>query len=227
MKFFTNRKTQEKIKKSRKERSENRLVELGIEFNPNLPVTIKNESDKVRSSKEIRSKIVSLWEVVNIARGSKDSNRDESIDFLKDAQLWSSLSPVEQNFLINNENSEQEVIDFTWRTEVLKVLYWSINELTSLDAPIEDKTLVDASDKVIGKYSSLEKFLNESNQRPTTEILDEADFLYRLHWCSRGKRRNKQGVPNHYNQSVIMERDFALRWITNPNLKWDEITLDT
>ncbi|WP_027421417.1 DUF4272 domain-containing protein [Crocinitomix catalasitica] len=227
MKFFTNSKTQEKNKKSRKERSENRLAALGIDFNPNLPATIENESDKIRCSKEIRSKIVSLWEVVNIARGIKGSNRDESVDFLKDVQLWSSLSPIEQNFLVDNKSSEQDIIDLTWRTEVLKVLYWSINELPSLDDPVEDNTLVDLSDKVIGKYPSLEKFLNESNQRASKETLDEADFLYRLHWCSRGERRNKQGVPNHYNQSVIAERDFALRWITNPNLKWDEITLDT
>jgi hypothetical protein len=227
--FNVFKKKESKLKSplSRKERSENRLAELGITFNPNLPVTNESDSTAIRNSKEIASKIISLWEVVNIASKTKDSNRGESIEFLKDVKLWGSLSTLDQEFLINEEHSKQRIIDMTWRTEVLKVLYWSLNEIPSLDEPIEGGSLVSVSDRVLKNYPSLNSFLNKTKMRPQKEILDESDFIYRLHWSSRQHRRKEQNVPSNYNYSIIKERDFALRWLTDSQLNWDEITLDT
>jgi len=212
---------------SRKERSENRLAELGIAYNSNLPSTIEKDLVDIRNVKEVSSKIICLWEVVNIASKTKDSNRGESIEFLKDVKLWDFLSPLDQEFLSIENQTKQRVIDMTWRTEVLKVLYWSLNEIQSLGEPVEDESVVNISDKVLEKYPSLETFLHQTELRSTKEILDESDFIYRLHWSSRQHRRKEQNVPSNYNYSVIKERDFALRWLTEPNLKWDEITLDT
>lgn len=212
---------------SRKELSESRLEKLGIIYNNNLPFTIEKDEVIIRDAKEVSSKIVSLWEVVNIANESNNSSRTESIEFLKDKDLWESLSPFDQEFLISDKHSEQRIIDMTWRTEVLKVLFWSLNEVPSLGKPIEDGSLVKISRKVQRKYNSMDSFLNFTKLRPTKEIFNEADFIYRLHWCSREHRRNNQNVPSSYNYSVIRERDFALRWLTNPILKWDEISLDT
>ncbi|MCH2231334.1 MAG: DUF4272 domain-containing protein [Crocinitomicaceae bacterium] len=212
---------------NRKERSENRLAKLGISYNSNLPLTIEKDSVAIRNVEEVSSKIICLWEVVNIASKTKDSNRSESIEFLKDVKLWNFLSPLDQEFLTTKNHSKQRIIDMTWRTEVLKVLYWSLNEISSLGDPIEDDTLVSVSDKTLEKYPSLDSFLDRTKLRSTKEILDESDFIYRLHWSSREHRRKQQNVPSNYNYSVIRERDFAFRWLTDPSLKWDEITLDT
>ena len=40
-------------------------------------------------------------------------------------------------------------------------------------------------------------------------------------------RRKQQNIPLNYSYSVIRERDFAFRWLTSPDVNWDEITLDT
>ena len=83
------------------------------------------------------------------------------------------------------------------------------------------------SDKIYSKFPSIKDYLNQTKLKPITEILDEADFIYRLHWCSKDHRRKKQGVPSKYNYSVIKERDFAFRWLTSPKENWDEISLNT
>lgn len=113
---------------SRKKRSENRLTELGISYNPNLPLTNEKYSVEIRNVKEVSSKIICLWEVVNIANNVKDSNRSESIDFLKGLGLWDSLSLFNHEFLTNENQTKQRIIDIIWRTEVLKVLYWSLKK---------------------------------------------------------------------------------------------------
>lgn len=217
---------QKRNKNSRKERSENRLTELGIKYNPNLPVTIENNSSNIRSAKEIASKIVALWEVVNAAQ-VKDSSRQKSIEFLKDVELWDSLSPLDQEFLTKEKHTKQKIINMSWRTEVLKVLYWALGELSSLGIPEEEGRLSILSDKVNEKYGALDPFLNQTKLRSKEEILDESDFIYRLHWCSKRHRREEQHVPPNYNYSVIVERDFALRWLTDPELNWDDVSLDT
>ena len=211
----------------RKQISENRLADIGIRYNPNLPVTYENDSVNIRTPQEIASRIICLWEVVNNANGSKQASKKLSCNFLKDVGLWNNLSPLEQKFLSNSKTNPQQIIDFTWRTEVLKVLYWVLKEIETLGKPIEDKNIYDVNDETIKKFPSIESFLNTTTLRPTKEILDEADFTYRLHWCSREHRRKKQGVPKKYNYSVIKERDFAFSWLTNPSIRWDEISLDT
>lgn len=212
---------------SRKEISENRLANLGISYNPNLPLTYESDDVILRDSKEITTRIVVLWEIVNVASNLKGADRNESVKFLKDVDLWDFLSPQEKRFLSTSDHEKQLIINLTWQTEILKVLYWSINEIASLGEPIEDYTLVDISEITVKKYPSIESFINQTTTRATKDILDEADFIYRLHWCSRKHRRKNQGVPSRYNYSVIRERDFAFRWITNPKENWDNITLDT
>ncbi|WP_289056130.1 DUF4272 domain-containing protein [Carboxylicivirga marina] len=227
MRFFKKKVDKHKKPTSRKEFSENRLADLGILYNPNLPLTHETSDVIIRDSKEITSRIVVLWEVVNVASKFKGADRKESVKFLKDVDLWNCLSQKEKKFLSTTDHEKQRIIDLTWQTEILKVLYWSINEIPSLGEPIEDKSLVDISEMTFKKYPSLEKFINQTKIRTTEEILDEADFIYRLHWCSRNHRRKNQGVPSKYNYSVIRERDFAFRWITDPKENWDNITLDT
>lgn len=227
LKLFKNKVAKHEPAYTRKQRSENRLAELRISYNPNLPETIEDNTSKIRTSSEIASKIVSLWEIVNIANKVKKSSRRESIAFLKDVKLWSSLSRKEQDFLSRPNPNKQQIIDLSWRTEVLKVLYWALNEISILGDPLEDLSLIELSEKLIEKYPTIESFINNTQLRPKNEILDEADFTYRLHWSARSHRRKKQGVPSKYNYSVIVERDFAFRWITNPQSEWDEITLDT
>lgn len=227
MRFFKKTVDKHENPNSRKEVSENRLADLGISFNPNLAMTHETNDLMLRDAKEIASRIVVLWEVVNVASKFKGADRNESVKFLKDVDLWDALSPLEKRFLSTIHHKKQRLIDLTWQTEIIKVLYWSLHEIPSLGEPIEDNTVVDISEKSIKKYPTIENFLTQTKVRKTAEILDEADFMYRLHWCSRAHRRKNQGLPSRYSYSVIRERDFAFRWITDPTENWDSITLDT
>ena len=212
--------------KTRKERSENRLLDLGIDYNPHLPeITI--ESHKIRSAKEVASKVIATWEVINVAQNTIDSDRKESVEFLKDIELWNYLSPNEQIFLSKTHHDRQTVIDFSWKTEAIKALYWALDDLDSLGEPTEDDSLQKLSDSVYSKHSEIDEYFKHIKLRADSEIFDEADFIFRLHWSSRSHRSREMGVPKTYNYSVISERDFALRWLIDSSTNWDEISLDT
>lgn len=211
---------------NRKERSENRLLDLGIDFNPDLP-PIAGHTDKFRSPQEIASKVLATWEVINIAQNAKDSDRKESVEFLKEIDLWKFLSPNEQWFLIKNRHDNQTVINQRWKTEAIKVFYWSLKELSHLGEPTEDDSLPRLSERVYSKHPTIDHYFEQVKLRSKYEILDEADYIYRLHWSSRPHRAQKMGVPSEYNYSVIRERDFAFRWLTNVDSNWDDISLDT
>lgn len=212
---------------SRKQRSENKLADFGIVYPKDLPNTIERDTVNIRSSVEIARKIIALWEVVNIAYKPSKAARKEAVQMLHDFEVWEALSKQDQDFLQQSKHSPQVIIDRKWRTEVLNVLYWTLGEVRDLGKPIEDQSVYDVSDLMVQKYPGVDEFIKGVKLRPKSEILDEADFMYRLHWCAKDHRRKKQRVPSSYNLSVIRERDFALRWVTNPYEDWDDISLDT
>lgn len=223
IKFFK-RKTTEF---NRKKNSENQLSNLGIKYNPGLPITYENNDITLRSPKEIAAKTVSLWFLINLTNDPSSENKKDTLGLIKQFGLLDTVSTCDLEFLTNNNHSEQDIIDLTWRTETIKTLYWALNLIPNLGTPIEDESVYNISEDIVEKYPSPEVFISNAKLRSKEEILNETDFIYRLHWASRPHRRSDQNVPANYDYSVIRERDFALRWITNPNIDWDEITLDT
>lgn len=212
--------------RTRKERTENRLLDLGIDYNPHLPA-ILDDNDRIRLPKEVASKVIATWEVINVAQNTNDSGRKESVEFLKEIEMWTFLSRGEQKFLTKTQHDKQTVINYSWKTEAIKVLYWALDELPNLGAPSEDNSLQKLSDSVYSKHQTLNAYFEQIKLRRKDEILDEADFYYRLHWSSRPHRSKEMGVPKKYTYSVIRERDFAFRWLIDLDSKWDDISLDT
>ena len=73
-----------------------------------------------------------------------------------------------------------------------------------------------------------DRFVAEANLRPTAELLDAADLLYRYHWAVRdAKFRGSAPLPT-LNPDVVVEWHYALNWLIGYNqLEWDEMSTDT
>ena len=63
---------------------------------------------------------------------------------------------------------------------------------------------------------------------PETEILDEADLIYRYNWVCVDSRVNDKTPPAGLNGGVAYERHRALNWlICYLDLAWDDVRTDT
>jgi hypothetical protein len=76
--------------------------------------------------------------------------------------------------------------------------------------------------------ASIEQFIKKAELRPLSEILDEADLIYRYSWAVVDARVNGQPPPANLNQGVVYERHYALNWLIGyMDQDWDEVTTDT
>jgi hypothetical protein len=70
-------------------------------------------------------------------------------------------------------------------------------------------------------------FVAEAKRRATQEILDMADYYYRLHWAAI-ELRLKEKKSDLLDEGIIRERHRALNWLIGYlNQEWDDVTTDT
>ena len=136
------------------------------------------------------------------------------------------MTPREQAFLLNPTPPEPERIQFLWHYECLWVLLWALGHVDSLGMPSKVCDVRQAVKLVTGTPTDV--FVSKSNLRPATEILDEADFIYRCHWIVNNAQQNGEAIPGGLDPGVVIERHIALNWLTcHHSQAWDEVTPDT
>lgn len=207
----------------RKLKTEKYLKEIGIAFIEHLP-TIEEESETVlRTAQEIAKRIIVLSYLCYI--GEVEEDKPDVIKYLKKEKLWDSVSPMEKSqFLTTSKFEEQELINITWRVECIWVLLWAINKIQELELPTVEIQIGDFIELLPDFLETSKHFIETSQLRDKSEIIDQSDLLYRLHWAAKNDKSHKLPI----NRSMIQERHYAINWITcYENLDWDEITVDT
>lgn len=207
----------------RKERSEAQLIALGVPVNKWLPAIDSDAQAVIRKPDEVAKRAIVLFNLVAVGYGVA---RSEAVQVLKNHGLWASVSASEREFFENESPPHQEVVNATWRVEALWVLLWSLGLIESLELPTDlcDVQVVQAT---IPKMSEIQDFVASASLRSKSEILDEADFIYRVHWATRDASIKGEKIPGNFNNSVVIERHYALNWLTLYAEEWDEITTDT
>ena len=75
--------------------------------------------------------------------------------------------------------------------------------------------------------TSTDIFIGRSDLRPLTEILDEADLVYRCHWAVKEAYARGEQPPAGLDRGVVIERHIALNWLrTYHSQSWDNVTPD-
>ncbi|MGJ8641047.1 MAG: DUF4272 domain-containing protein [Opitutaceae bacterium] len=189
-----------------------------------LPVIEDSKTSNFRSKREIAERLIGCT-IAAVAGETGDQELARQLIESFSAKAW--MTPKEREFIDQKMESQQERVQFSWRYERVWVLLWSLGYIESLEYPpsICDVPLLIGNIK--GK--SVDELVESAKIRSQSEILDEADFIYRLHWAVTEERVNKSFIlPDSIERGVVMERHAALNWLVGyMNQSWDDITTDT
>lgn len=208
----------------RKENNEQYLKTLGIPVNPHLPHVESENEAKFRNPEEVAKRALVLYALISVAH---QADRELAVSWLKNEDLWQSVSPKEKAFLENSTTPEREVIEASWRVESLWTLLWSLGKVEELGLPKElcDSDLIQQI--MPEPEMPIAQFINQASLRPPSEILDATDLIYRIHWADVDARLNNRETPGGLYAGIIYERHYTLNWLTWYAKDWDDIITDT
>jgi hypothetical protein len=222
--IFKNKKSfQPRTAIQRKLETEKYLKSIGIQINEHLPLIEEEHEVQIRTAQEITKRILILT-YLNYFKDVPESKKNV-IEFLKSQQLWNSVSDTEHKYF-DNELSEQDEINISWRTEAIWLLLWTIRKVENLELPKEQVIVDEILDKLPDFMSDCNEFIEQSEIRTKSEILDISDLIYRLHWATR-ENELKRRKPLLVDSSIVEERHYAINWVTYHEDNWDDITTDT
>jgi len=218
-------KDNQKTAEQRKKETEKLLRTLNIPYIDHLPFIEEESEAKIRTAQEIAERILILIYLCYVSDVSDD--REKVIDFLKISLLWDKVSPEEKKLYQKEKLSRREKINTSWRSEAVWLLLWTINKVDKLELPTEQIEISEILSRLPEFFDDPKEFIETAIVRPTTEILDISDLMYRLHWATRNADLDHQPMPANLNSSVIYERHYAINWVTYYADEWDEVTTDT
>ena len=208
----------------RKEATNKYLKKKRIPILKSLPFVDDYTVAQFRESKDVASKTVVLFGLLYVAHNEKTPQ--EIISYFKKYNLWDFVSPEEREYLEKSKRSNEENNQITWRIECINILLWSIGKFEKLDFPTAMCDFSEYKDLPNIKKDPTE-WIEKARLRNTEEILNETDLIYRIHWAVRDASLNGKKIPGNINQDVVIERHFALNWLTMYQEEWDNITTDT
>jgi hypothetical protein len=200
-----------------------KLVEsLNIPVSESLPVIEDSKSIKPRSTKEIAKRAIAV--AVAAVKG-EGMPYDEVMGIVKEWGITSYFSHEELAFINKINVTDQERLKYAWRYEGLDVLLWALGYKTDLPAPNQICNVKDDMGIIVNNKGIL--LIKNSKVRSINEILDMADYYYRLHWSAIELRLNDKSSES-INEEIIMERHYALNWLIRyMDQEWDDISTDT
>jgi hypothetical protein len=208
---------------SRKERSEILLRAEGVPINKPLPVIETERETKHRTKDEIAYRALALLVVAVKGEGLDQPTVDRIV---KDYGLESRFTPKERIFIKNALPSQHDRIQFAWRYEAAWTLLWALGYVEMLEKP---SGICDVP-RAVGfmQERKASQFVADAKLRPLSEILDQADRIYRYHWAVVDARINGRKPLPGIEPGVTLERHYALNWLIGyMEQEWDDISTDT
>ena len=198
----------------RKRNSEKRLASLGIVLTDQLPA-LENEDDVTfKSARQIARRILVLSYLNCVAYDP--SLQQEVMLFLIREKIWDEASEKEKTLFHKLKLSEDEMAEIQWRAESIWIMLWALHKVNTLDFPLKEVNPEEIFPLLPGFFESTHDFVNTAQTRDHAEILDEADFTFRLTWAMREASQRDQTLPD-INGFVAYERYLALNWMIGLN----------
>lgn len=207
----------------RKDRSIAILNAEEVPYIENLPVIASEAQAEMRTEEEVELRALCLTIVAAKGEGIEQSLID---DLVADFGLEQHFTPDELAFINNEQPTQQERVNFSWRYESAWVMFWALGFLDELPRPDRIADVPALVDIVVD--NTTESFQEEAQLRSASEILDSADLIYRYNWAATDARINNREMPAGLNASVIYERHYSLNWLMGyMGQEWDDVTTDT
>ncbi|MFJ7362527.1 DUF4272 domain-containing protein [Peribacillus frigoritolerans] len=212
-----------KSSKKRKKISEKILKTLKVPLNKHLPLTENEEEVSLRTKEEIIDRIISLAVVSAKAMEAPPEKIEEFIERYNANELF---TEEEQKFLMKKHPNQNELIKYSWKLECIWLLLWSVNLVSDIEVPADTCNAEYVFETVF--LHSKQELLDKSSLKPTSDILDSLDFIYRAHWAVREAQINHLEVPSSLDEGVVYERHYTLNWLVNyMDQEWEELSTDT
>ena len=207
----------------RRERSNKILEKYNVPINKDLPTIIDDREVNMRTTEEIATRFIALLWVALKA----DSIEEEAVKgFIERYNIKNDLTAKERVFIQNSKPTESQTVESIWRYESAWVLLWALGYVDELSYPNDICNISVLIGFIKGK--SREEFIESAKPRLVSEILDEADLIYRYHWAVVDARVNGLEIPKELDASVIYERHYALNWLIGyMGQEWDDVSTDT
>lgn len=212
----------------RKQRSEAKLKANGVPVHPRLVYEESESAFRFQTAQDVAKRALALYNLLGVIFYEKP---EEIVDWVKNEGLWSTLSPKEREIFeipVSDLDEGEKVWKLramqshriTWRTEALWALLWAMGEIEGLEWPTGqcDASWIGHIMPSLGDPT--EPFIQNAQLRPVSEILDEADLVYRLMWAIQ---EEGEKIPEDIETFTVYERFVALEWLTH-GLQWDELT---
>jgi hypothetical protein len=207
----------------RKERSAKGLQQEGVPTIAHLPVIEDSTEAKSRTKEEIAHRAIAVCITAVKGEGIDQATVD---GLVKKFGAEKFFSPKEEAFIKDPRPSRQDRIQFSWRYECFWVLLWSLGYVDPLDRPTGMCDVRKAVSFLRDRDTA--QFIKDAKLRPLSEILDQADLIYRYHWAVVDARLKKREAPAKLDSGVVQERHYVLNWLIGyMRQEWDKISTDT
>ncbi len=213
----------------RKERTIQILKIKNIPYIEHLPVIEEENKITERTKTEIAKRAVACMIAIQMAIGhQRGFDNTRILEVIKKFDVETYLTNNEKNIIYGRDIKEQDIINMTWKYEAYWVLIWSLGLLNELNYPSE---ICDCNyaESILFKHDNFESFLDTCKLRNLSEILDEADLIYRYNWACVNARVSCEQIPSNLNPSIVLERHKALNWLVRYSDcdDWDNMPTDT
>lgn len=212
--------TQEQI--DRKAKSEFHLRQLGIKYNNNLPCIPGSHETGWVHVEEALERAYCLMVVAVKGEGIESSALQRVIE----EKNINGFSPIETAWLEQEGLQGQEKAEATWRYESFYALLWALSLVPELSPPSQ----ICPVQEIVGLLvqNSRADIEARAQWRSKSEILDQLDLIYRMHWAIVDARIHGQPTPGNMEPGVVLERHYVLNWVTQryPS-DWDHVPTPT
>ncbi len=202
-----------------KRQSHDFLSQFQLPINEALPLLESPAELSPQSSIDVARRASILTHIIGIGFGQPGSKlKQPLIDFA----LLQFASQSERNLLDAPTYTDQQKVNATWLVECMQAIGWCFN-FVDLDpfAGCDDNL----ASHFPPPFTDPADFIETASLRSFSEIYQQADLHYRLHWAARDCRLKQ--LPCRIKEGVIQERRKALDWVIGVDVNWDEIPMDT
>jgi hypothetical protein len=203
----------------RKLNSEKFLMSLGISFADDLPPIESEETITLRSAEEIAERVLVLTYLNCVA--NDPSLQQQVMMFLIHEELWDKATETEKALFHKTQLSDDERTNILWRTESIWMLLWIIQKVDEINLPANEVDLYEIFPLLPGFFESTDDFKTRATLRAVSEILDQADLMFRLNWALRQEGAVVNSSAQMFHPGVAYERYFSLNWVAGMYAEWD------
>jgi|GEM_PF-4399091 len=162
-----------------------------------------------------------------MALGTNDKDTEKHIlSTINNKRIKGIFTEKELEFIFG-KRMEQDIFNFSWHYERLKVLLWALGQKVSLDNWVEMVNIPELIEII-----NASNFAHNSKLIKSKKIADYEQDANEAYWICLDARLNKRQISYYSQKSIsseiVMERLIAVRWLySSEETEWDYCSPDT